>query len=238
MKPFTNWSMFAPEKKGGMVFPLTPTKEKALYQIVKDLPVVWHSTTPRNFECQQGCFKCCSMCWFNADELSKLPSKYHPSIDGNLIRTKNEKCVFYDSNRAFRCTLREYRPLRCKIYPFEPILDTSRNSIVILAHDVMIWGGKPVEEPSCLCYGLGNGKDVSEEVMEQCREYLLHCIVEQSHSRFLWMGKAEAFIDKRALYRRQNPLYRTFAQAHAARLHAVQTLTPDEFDRQMLAGLV
>jgi Fe-S-cluster containining protein len=238
--PAYDWARFAPVKRNSMVFPLPQGEEFALYEIVKNLPVEWHSTTPRKFKCQKGCFKCCTMCWFNKDEISKLPPKYLSGLmpDFKHVQTVNGKCVFYDEKSALSCTIHKHSSLRCKIYPFEPILDTDRNSIVILAHDIMIWGGAPVQEPASLCYGLGNGKDVTKTAMKQCREYLLHSILEKSFSRFLWMGKAENFIDKRALYRRQNPLYKTFAQSHAARIRAAQNFSAQRFSMLMKTGMV
>jgi len=237
-----NWKRFAPKRtKDGMTFPLLEGDEKVLFRIVEKLPVEWHSTTPRNFECQQNCFHCCSMCWFNKNDLSKLPQKYRSGLVPNSrpglthVRTVYGKCIFYDETSPFCCTIRDHRPLRCRIYPFTPILDTSRSSIVILAQDIM---KSDRSQPATLCYGLGNGKDISVEAKEHCREYLLCTILEQSYSRFLWMGKAENFINKRSLKLREKPLYRTFAECDAARLQAVRTHGIKKFASLLKKGSV
>jgi len=233
-----NWERFAVKKTGHTVYALSESDVDALVLIVQKLPIEWHRTTPKRFLCQSKCFSCCSMCWFNKDELLRLPQRYHSKLVDGHVKTINGKCPFYNERESYHCAIAEYRPLRCLIYPFNPILDTKRNAIVILAQDIMIWGGVAKEEPASLCYGLGSGEDVSGKAEELCRSYMLYTILEQSYSRFLWMGDADSFIDKRALALRENPLYKTFAECYSARVNAVRMFGKERFCYMMTEGLV
>jgi len=241
-----NWKRYASQTKiisgTRKVFSLTPEQEFELIDIAEKLPIEWHKTTPRNFQCEPHCCYCCTMCWFNMDEIIKLPKKYHKGLNeiyGTFYpRTIKSKCYFYQKKKDLHCLINKYRPLRCKIYPYFPILDLKNDRIVILAQDIMVWGGNPPQEPASLCYGLGHGPDVSKVSEKLCREYLIHSINEQSHSRFLWMGTPEEFIDKRALSCRENPLYKTFAECDSNRRKKVFELDEETFRNNMQQGIL
>jgi hypothetical protein len=100
----------------------------------------------------------------------------------------------------------------------------------------MIWCGEPVREPASLCYGLGCGPDVTEEVKKQCRKYLLYLINEQSHGGFIWIGDPEKFIDKRALKYRKKPLYTTFAECRKVRSFVASLVPFTDFESLICQG--
>ncbi len=79
------------------------------------------------FSCQSGCQECCGYAYFLPAEISKLPEKIRckliKSSDGMFdIRRNSGRCVFYDSTMIFFCSIYEYRPLRCQIYPYFPLI--------------------------------------------------------------------------------------------------------------------
>ena len=89
--PKINWKQYAVKRVGDFLFPLSEEKEDSLIEIVKELPIEWHATTPRKFECQAGCFSCCTMCWFNREERSKLPARYHSGLINEHSKQVNGK---------------------------------------------------------------------------------------------------------------------------------------------------
>ena len=164
---------------------------------LKEMKIVWHPTTPAKFRCMPGCCSCCAKPWFLPSEAENLPPeiknklmiKTIPSerIEAKVIvpkpfrksgsKREQEKsgleysCCFFDTKSAYHCLIHPYRPIKCKLYPFFPII--TGTEIIIFAEPFLdIWEPprkKAGEEapPWFNCYGLGQGGYVDKKEIEK-----------------------------------------------------------------------
>ncbi|AER66417.1 protein of unknown function UPF0153 [Thermovirga lienii DSM 17291] len=116
-----------------------------------------------------GCGRCCrgepGCVWITPEEVKKLAeflsltetkflSKYTYSVDGrvSLREKQNGECVFYDSDTN-KCSIYEYRPLQCRLFPFWPSLMKNKEN----------W-----EWEKRRCPGIGEGELHSAQEIQQC----------------------------------------------------------------------
>jgi len=148
---------------------------------LKGMKIVWHPTTPAKFRCMPGCCCCCAEPWFLPSEAENLPPeirdklriKIAPSGRIGVIAPQTfswrerRLCCFFDKKSAYHCSIHPYRTMKCKLYPFLPII--TGTEIIIFAEPFLdIWEPprkKAGEEapPWLNCYGLGQGEYVDKE---------------------------------------------------------------------------
>lgn len=102
-----------------------------------------------------GCYKDCTNCnanpkccsYFdeinspvlNKEELIKIKNfigkdDFYEIIGDNLFKLKveNNKCIFYENDK---CTIYNYRPVDCKLYPFDIINNNSKYYLILYLLD-------------------------------------------------------------------------------------------------------
>ena len=166
---------------------------------IEQMKIEWHATTPRRFVCAQGCMCCCTSTMFLPSETGRLAPEKRQLLrwrNGVLSPVSGEHgiCVFFDKDAPLHCTIFERRPLRCRLYPFLPVVERGR--IVILA-DPFVAIGTETNRPGWLrCYGLGQGPDVTDQVEELAREFLTRVLKEQPDFliSYLCVDDAESLI--------------------------------------------
>ncbi|MFW9854679.1 MAG: YkgJ family cysteine cluster protein [Candidatus Thorarchaeota archaeon] len=80
-----------------------------------------------NFLCIAQCSKCCGYAYYLPSEVENLPNyiKEHLTLKDEKfwISVRSRRCTFFQSNNAgLCCSIHHYRPLRCRIYPYFPVI--------------------------------------------------------------------------------------------------------------------
>lgn len=166
-----------------------------LTDMVENYPIIFHDTTPRLFECVEGCDGCCTTCYFFEDEFKVLPKKYHKHVHSNdelflndhqVTSTEKGRCIFSKVNG---CQIHPYKPSRCKIYPYFFVIDETKECILVMCQSFSDWPDIMVEhkEGMCgtLCPGLLSGGSVEEKIKSYARPFLRNILREKQHSLFL-----------------------------------------------------
>ena len=180
---------------------------------IKNLPIVWHYTTPHNFECQAGCVCCCVGTLFFPSEAALLPQKIteHLYMSDGLIRAYRRPpgvCIFFDEHRPWHCCIPNYRPLRCQLYPYLPLVTSQQ--IVIVADPFCNVSYPETDQPEWFrCYGLGRGPDVTEEVEAMSREFLNKMVDEYPKLvvQYLLVDDVEATLNMKEVEKVHHPLF-------------------------------
>ncbi len=143
---------------------------------IEKLPVYVHPTTPPNFECQPGCLCCCRATTLFPSEVEGLKDNikenlvYHDNI-WMAKRCSPGVCVFFDPLNPLHCGIFDDRPLRCKLYPYVPLI--VGEAIWIFIEPFLTPFAVESRSPSWhRCYGLGKGTNVIEKVKEESRAFL------------------------------------------------------------------
>lgn len=132
------------------------------------------------FSCIKECKKCCGYTYFLFTEVHTLPMEIRDNLilreDRYEVSLQNKRCIFYkESERGYYCTIHSYRPLRCRIYPYFPLIVDQRIIITLEPAIKMLKDTKQPKE----CPGIGtNGKNL-QETIEECLNFL-H-MLNQSH---------------------------------------------------------
>jgi hypothetical protein len=158
------------------------TKQEDLGFEIAKLPILVHPSTPPNFECRPGCLCCCRTTILLKGEVSRISKKskdsliYHDGVWMTKLRFPG-MCLFFNSTSALHCKIFEDRPLRCKLYPYVPLIVDK--AIWIFAEPFLDLFA--VESCSPLwhrCYGLGKGPDVMASIKEKSRLFLSSLVEE------------------------------------------------------------
>ncbi len=88
------------------------------------------------FSCIPGCKKCCGYSYFLPAEVTNLPNNIRKELtlkeDGKYdILRLGGRCIFYNTENEFFCTIYNERPLRCKIFPYFPLIVDQRIVITL-----------------------------------------------------------------------------------------------------------
>jgi hypothetical protein len=209
-------------KKPKMVYKLSLKMERRFIDLCSKLPIVWHETTPKKFSCEAGCSCCCSTTWFTPQEYEELPNDIKKDVrilNGGFIAPKpfctDDKgdfgCIFFKrSPFKHHCTIHNNSPLRCRMYPYHPVIDLKKCAIVIMAYPFIHYN--PYEKPRLTspkhrCFGLGQGKDVSKSVEQMSRVFLTNLFEEHSESRYLYVRDSDAIVDYDSIAAYKHPEY-------------------------------
>ncbi len=151
--------------------------------VLKLMPLVaidWHPSTPRRFGCEPGCINCCLHQHFMPSEAYALPKRImsrlvhvsYPGLSESFAPQQSNgiegTCTFFDPKSIRHCTIFSQRPVRCRLFPFKPLLSKERITIVTFLKPYC----KEEERKWFRCYGLGNGHDVSAAVEALSRRFL------------------------------------------------------------------
>jgi Fe-S-cluster containining protein len=160
-------------------------RSKDLLEMVNNYPIIFHRTTPKNFQCIRDCGGCCTQGYYFNDEFEKLPEEYHYGIEEispvlkHQLRTCNGKCIFY---KLEGCQIPDHRPMRCQIFPYKFVVDESKKCIFIFADCFFndIWGD-PHNPGQCsiLCPGFTRPVSVENKIKEFVRPYLTQLVLEK-----------------------------------------------------------
>ena len=224
--------------------------------IVEGLPIKWHKTTPKLFECEKGCMCCCDRAFFFPSEVELLPEKIVKSLAirctkcltfNSIHATRCQKCglklteseeitpgiytpkpfkgqsgcVFFNPLKAFHCTIHKYRPMKCKLYPFQPLIDRDLTSIVIICeaftHIYEREQGKHAEW--FRCYGLYKGQNVQSSIKKLSRTFLNKVFEEYPFLGLsVWREEdIDSLIDPDEVAKHRYPKYRTWEEYWKAR---------------------
>ena len=159
-----------------------------LTEMVKTYPIYFHESTPKTFQCVVDCSGCCTHSHFFEEEYKKLPEKYRDEVFSdrllnNQVKRKSNKCVFNGKG----CEIHQYRPLRCKIYPYFFVVDESKKSIIVFSQCFSDWPTFDKKPGMCptLCPGHVSTVSVEKEIIEVVRSFLQYTLEENQNSLFL-----------------------------------------------------
>ncbi len=128
-----------------------------------------------------------------------------------LIRPELEPpgvCAFFDSQAPWHCTVPEHRPLRCRLYPYLPVV-TDR-AIVIVADPLCTISWPATDYPEWYrCYGLGRGPGVADGIDALSRRFLAMVSAEapQLLSHLVLPDGVEEYINMREVEKFCRPKY-------------------------------
>ncbi len=146
------------------------------------LPIRWHATAPRCFECQPGCVCCCVATLVFPSEAETMPEEIRDSLTWRqgflrIPRRPPGVCIFFDESTPQHCGIFQDRPLRCRLYPYLPLV--TREGIVIVADPLATVSFPETDSPAWYrCYGLGRGANVETSVEKMSRDFLERVIQE------------------------------------------------------------
>ena len=115
-------------------------------------------------------------------------------------------CGFFDRNAALHCTIFERRPLRCRLYPFLPVVEHGR--IVIVADPFCSFSAETARPDWLRCYGLDQGPNVTQEIETLAREFLGRVLAEQPYVfiGYLCVDGVEELILSREVEKHRHPV--------------------------------
>lgn len=202
---------------------------------IKELPLIWHPTTPQQFGCQAGCVCCCVTTLFFPSEVEELPAevRVHLTLRQGLIRPVRRPpgvCVFFNEQTSWHCRIFEQRPLRCRLYPYLPL--PTDEAIIIVADPLCTVSWPEANYPEWFrCYGLGCGMDITVEVEALSREFLRKMVDEYPHlvERHLYVNDVDNCVNWQEVEKHRHPLYpvwNTEAIRQATRLERETLVLP------------
>jgi hypothetical protein len=207
---------------------------------LENTEIRWHPTTPTHFRCEPDCVCCCARPFFFTSEKAKLPPnvkekltyKYrrrlpeeaislsqknagHPRrmiVPKPLIPYKGRTCGFFNPESPCHCTVHSYRPLRCKLFPFLPLL--VKNKIVIFAEPFLTLFRTEDEPDWFRCFGLGKGKNVQASINEMSRKFLMKLAEEYPILfRDYCVDDTDQLIDWKEIEKFRKPKYNSWKEA-------------------------
>ncbi len=179
---------------------------------IQELSIRWHPTTPRNFACQQGCVCCCQATLILPSEAEECPVEIQEALEWRqgflrIQRRAPGVCAFFDENAPWHCGIPEHRPLRCRLYPYLPLI--TREAIVIVADPLSTVSFPTVESPAWYrCYGLGCGENVQSSVEQMSREFLERVMHEYPQLvETLIVDDVNRYLNPKEIEKNRFPLY-------------------------------
>ncbi|MHA2225230.1 MAG: YkgJ family cysteine cluster protein [Candidatus Hodarchaeales archaeon] len=126
-----------------------------------------------NFSCISGCKECCGYAYYLPSEVWDLPKSIQDQLieknDGKYeIRLTKKRCVFYNSKKAYYCTIYNVRPLRCKIFPYFPVIVERR--VIITLEPALRMINYQVQRDTCP--GIGKRGKPLTTTIDECLSFL------------------------------------------------------------------
>lgn len=125
------------------------------------------------FSCQQTCQKCCGYTYYLPSEIQKLSNRIKTELRQSNnemyeINTNNGRCIFYNPGNEFYCSIHNLRPLRCRIYPYFPVIVDHR--IIITLEPALEM--KNTSNLSKQCPGIGKDENSLTKTIKECISFL------------------------------------------------------------------
>ncbi len=177
---------------------------------IRELAITWHSTTPRHFQCQPGCVCCCTATLFFPSEAEKCPVEIQDALEWRegfvrSVRRPPGVCAFFDDQSPHHCSIFEHRPLRCKLYPYLPLITSE--GIVIIADPLCTVSFPDTNLPDWYrCYGLGCGPNVRASIEQMSRDFLIHVVDEYPQlMHTLAISEVEQYLNPKEIRKSLHP---------------------------------
>jgi len=139
-------------------------------------------------------------------------------------------CGFFERSRLWHCLIHDQRPLRCKLYPFQPIIAKDKIKIIVEPFFRIHKDKNKVTPSYHRCYGLGRGREVAFEIEESSRVFLEKILYEYPPLIQLYcIENIEAFFDAEEFGKYRNPLFQSWEEAFPVML-AIQALSDKPYD--------
>ncbi|MFW9994031.1 MAG: YkgJ family cysteine cluster protein [Candidatus Odinarchaeota archaeon] len=139
-------------------------------------PVIYDfgpESTFSRFSCIPDCQDCCGYAYFLPSEVEKLPTRIKEQLvlEGGKheILTRNGRCVFYSPDKSLNCSIHVHRPLRCRIYPYFPLIVDQR--VVITLEPALKMKNKE-SDLHHRCPGVGEPGKPLRETLDDCLSFL------------------------------------------------------------------
>lgn len=125
------------------------------------------------FSCQQTCQKCCGYTYYLPSEIQRLNNRIKTELRQSNnemyeINTKNGRCIFYNPGNEFYCSIHNLRPLRCRIYPYFPVIVD--HAIIITLEPALKM--KNTTNLSKQCPGIGKDENSLTKTIKECISFL------------------------------------------------------------------
>ncbi len=125
------------------------------------------------FSCQNGCKNCCGYAYFLPAELSQITEEIKGSLNKSEkgmyeIKKSNGRCSFYDPIKEFYCSIYNFRPLRCRIYPYFPVIVDER--IIITMEPALRMENSSNNKKQCP--GIGKKEKQLKQTIDECILFL------------------------------------------------------------------
>ena len=143
-----------------------------------DLPIILDFSEDSkfsHFSCIANCNSCCGFGYFLPPEIKNLPNFIKKKLifvkDGKYEVTKlGGRCIFYNpsSKTEFFCSIHDIRPLRCKIYPYFPLIVNQRVVITLEPALKMMNHTTQIKH----CPGIGKTGKSLKETIKDCYSFL------------------------------------------------------------------
>ncbi|WP_455464714.1 YkgJ family cysteine cluster protein [Candidatus Hodarchaeum mangrovi] len=140
----------------------------------------WVSKFAR-FSCIKGCQECCGYTYFLPDELSSLPDLILPNLMktpmGTYQAKKNpidaNRCFFFEKSQynSYFCSIHENKPLRCRIYPYFPLI-VEKRIVITLEPSLKM---KIPSKNATVCHGIGIKGISINNYIKDCIKFLKYC---------------------------------------------------------------
>jgi Fe-S-cluster containining protein len=149
--------------------------ELILKEALKEPVIIDFSSKSKfsEFSCIPGCQECCGYTYFLFSELTKLPDKLKEQLIFNEgkyeVITKDDRCAFYQASDDYFCSIHEYRPLRCRIYPYFPLI-VDKRVIITLEPALKMKNTKNDKQRSCP--GIGVEDRPLKQIIDNCLSFL------------------------------------------------------------------
>ncbi len=229
--------------------PLPSSNKKQTAESLYDLehmPIYWHQTTFRTFQCESGCFHCCLRPFFFPSEVEQLSDTAKAALTylGNPpitipkpLEGVEGTCAFFNKDQDPHCAIFPNRPLRCRLYPYLPIVEKNRITIVLEPFLSRYKKSMP-------CYGVGKGSDISTDIESLSREFIALIVREYPFLLELYaMDDVESSIDysivtnyerlRNLSWQRVRPIFRRRAEK-MLRMQSLQESAQPEAVRQVV----
>ncbi len=86
------------------------------------------------------------------------------------INTNNGRCIFYNPENEFYCSIHNLRPLRCRIYPYFPVIVDHR--IIITLEPALKMKMKNTSNLRKQCPGIGKDENSLIKTIKECISFL------------------------------------------------------------------
>ena len=116
-------------------------------------------------------------------------------------------CAFFNRNNDAHCSIFPHRPLRCRLYPYLPLVERDHITIVL---DPFLMRMKPLAP----CFGINKGSHVSSNLENLARKFVAHLLCEYPFLLQDWaVDDVDRAIDYSIVTKYEHPKYHSWIEA-------------------------